>query len=85
MSRKMWEVVETKARKIGVEKTKRRRKERGGEKETREERTEKEREEETKTWENDGSQEDSRSIGDLRWERCYKLKTLGLVKRKNLV
>ena len=54
MSRRMWEVVETKARKVGVAKVERRR----------EEAKEKEK---TKKEENNRSKESGRGVGDLGW------------------
>jgi len=67
MSREVWKVVEVKAGKTGVVKTKKRGEEGRKEKEAKEERVEEERkeEEETKKGENNGSKKSCRRIGDL--------------------
>ena len=71
MSREVWKVVEVKAGKTGVVKTKKRGEEGRKEKEAKEERVEEERkeEEETKKGENNGSKKSGRRIGDLGWRK----------------
>ena len=65
----MWKAIEIKAGEIRLGKTEGKRKERGRGKETREERTKREGKGKIKKRKNNGSKEDSRRMGNLRWKR----------------
>ena len=69
MSREVWKVVEAKAEKTGIAKTKRREEEERKEKEAKKEEVEEGRKEkeETKKAENNESKKSGRKIGDLGW------------------
>ena len=66
ISRRMWKTIETKAKKVGVGKTKERRKERRRREEKRREGVEKKQKEKTKKEKDNKSKENSRRMGDLR-------------------